>query len=74
MIFYYLWKQRLLARADAEKLRYFLGWTGNALYLSRRRPLVRAIRWTQALFSPHYARSVVRWLEYRIELFDGLQG
>ena len=74
MIFYYLWKRRLLARADAEKLRYFFGFTANALCLSRRSPLVWAIHWPRALFSAQYARNVVRWLEYRVELFDGLQG
>jgi hypothetical protein len=74
VILYYLWKRRLLARADAEKVRYFLGLSANALNLSRRSPLVRAIHWPRALFSPHYARNVVRWLEYRVELFDGLQG
>ena len=74
MILYYLWKRRLFARADAEKIRYFLGLSANALSLSRRNPLVWAIHWPRALFSPQYARDVVRWLEYRVELFDGLQG
>lgn len=74
MILYYLWKRRLLARADAEKIRYFLGLSANALSLSRRNALVWAIHWPRALFSPQYARNVVRWLEYRVELFDGLQG
>ena len=74
MILYYLWRRHLLGRADAEKVKYFLGLTGNAQYLSKRRPLVAAIDWPRALFSPRYARSVVRWLEYRVELFDGLQG
>ena len=74
MIFYYLWRRRLLARADGEKLRYFFGLTRNGLFLSRRRPLIGAINWPRALVSPRYARSVVTWLEYRVELFDGLQG
>ena len=74
MILFYLWKRRLLGRTDAEKIRYFFGLTANRLYLSRRRPLVRAINWPRALLSPRYARSVVTWLEYRVELFDGLQG
>lgn len=74
MIFYYLWKHHLLAKADAEKVRYFFGLTGNTQYLSKRRPLVFAINWPRALFSAAYARAVVGWLEYRVELFDGLQG
>ena len=74
MIFFYLWRRRLLARANGEKFRYFFGLTPNALYLSRRRPLIGAINWPRALVSPSYARSVVTWLEYRVELFDGLQG
>jgi hypothetical protein len=74
VILYYLWKSGLLAKADAEKLRYFFGFSANALTLSRRSPLVWAIHWPRALFSPSYARNVVRWLEYRVELFDGLQG
>jgi hypothetical protein len=74
VILYYLWRHRFLGKANAEKMRYFFGLTGNPQYLSRRRPLVMAINWPRALFSPRYARAVVRWLEYRVELFDGLQG
>lgn len=74
MIFFYLWRSGLLTSADAEKVRFFLGFTGDPLLLSRRRPLVAAIDWLRALFSPRYARQVAVWLRYRVELFDGLQG
>jgi hypothetical protein len=74
MIFYHLWRAGLLAGADAEKVRFFFGLTGDPLLLSRRRPLVRAIDWMRALCSPKYARQLAVWLRYRVELFDGLQG
>jgi hypothetical protein len=74
VIFYYLWRGGLFARVDAEKARFFLGLTSDPLRLSRRRPLVWTIDWLRALFSPQYARQVVGWLRYRVELFDGLQG
>jgi hypothetical protein len=74
VIFYYLWKLGFLARADGEKLRFFLGLSPDPLLLSRRRPLVSTINWVRAAFSPRYARSVATWLEYCVELYDGLQG
>lgn len=74
MIVYYLWTEGLLARFDGEKLRFFLGLTGSPLYLSRRWPLLTAVSWLRALFSPAYARAVSRWLSYRVELYDGLRG
>ena len=74
MFFYYLWRQGLLDATDGEKIRFFVGATGNVLYLSRRWPLLTAISWPRALFSPRYARAVVTWLLYRSELYDGLQG
>ena len=57
-----------------KKVLYFFGVTPSPLYLSRRWPLVTAINWLKALFSPSYARAVTTWLRYRLELFDGLQG
>ncbi|HYB97624.1 MAG TPA: hypothetical protein VEC57_00675 [Candidatus Limnocylindrales bacterium] len=74
MIFYYLWREGLLARTDGEKLRFFLGLTTNALFLSRRRPLIRSISWPAALISPTYARAVAGWLRYRADLYDGAAG
>lgn len=74
MIFLFLWRAGLVRRMNAEKIRFFLGATGNSLYLSRREPLVSAISWPRALVSPRYARAVVGWLAYRADLFDGLSG
>jgi len=74
VIFYYLWRAGLLARGDAEKLRFFFGATSNPLFLSRRRPLVASINWPRALLVPSYARSITRWLAYRADLYDGHQG
>jgi len=74
VIFYYLWRSGLAGRLDREKFLFFFGLTANPLYLSRRWPLVTAVGWLRALSSPSYARAVVGWLSYRVELFDGLQG
>lgn len=64
----------LFRAVDGEKLRFFFGATSNPLYLSRRWPLLTAINWPRALFSPSYARAVASWLRYRTELYDGLSG
>ena len=74
MIFYYLWKYRVSARADREKLLFFFGFVAEPLALSKRWPLATAVNWIKAVFLPSYARAVVVWLRYRIELYDGLQG
>ena len=74
MIFYEVWKQRLLGRLDREKVLFALGLTSNGLLLSRRNPLFRAIHPIRALFSPAYARALAGWLRYRIELYDGFSG
>jgi hypothetical protein len=74
VIFFYLWQYGMLRAADAEKLRFFLGATSNPLFLSRRWPLLTAVNWLRAVFSPSYARAVARWLRYRADLYDGLQG
>lgn len=74
MILFYLWRAGLLRRTDGEKLRFFLGATANPLFLSRRMPLVASVRWPRALLQPSYARSVVAWLQYRADLYDGHQG
>jgi hypothetical protein len=74
VIVYYLWKRGLFGRFDAEKMRFFLGQTGHPLYLSRRWPLLTAVGWFRALFSPAYARAVAGWIAYRVELYDGLRG
>ena len=74
MILYYLWRSGALRRLDAEKLRFFVGATSSSLFLSRRWPLLTAINWPKALFSPSYARALTHWLSYRTELYDGLRG
>jgi hypothetical protein len=74
VILYYLWRSGLAGRVDREKFLFFFGLTSNPLYLSRRWPLVTAVAWLRALFSRRYARAVVAWLSYRVELYDGLQG
>jgi hypothetical protein len=74
MILIALLRQRLVGKLDGEKLRYFLGWTANPLFLSRRFPLYRRLSLTRMLLSPRYARAVADWLEYRADLYDGRQG
>jgi hypothetical protein len=74
MIVLELLRSGLFRSLDGEKLRFFLGWTSNPLYLSRRRPLVWRLNPFRLLFSPRYARGVVTWLRYRADLYDGAQG
>lgn len=74
MIFYELARTGLLASLDGEKLRFFLGWTANPLFLSRRRPLVFRLDVFRLLFSRRYARGVATWLRYRADLYDGIRG
>ena len=44
------------------------------LLLSRRYPMWRTLGVVRLAVSPAYARAVARWLEYRINLYDGLEG
>jgi hypothetical protein len=74
VILYEAWKQGLLRRLDREKLLFALGFTHDALLLSRRKPLLRSIHLLRAMFSAEYARALAGWLRYRIELYDGQQG
>ena len=74
MIVFELIRAGLLRSLDAEKLRFFLGWTDNPLYLSRRRPLIRSLNLVRLLFSRRYARGVAEWLRYRADLYDGARG
>jgi hypothetical protein len=69
-----LWRRGLLGRLDAEKLRYFLGRGGDPLLLSRRYPLWRRVLTPRALLFPRHAAAVAAWLEYRVHLFDGVEG
>jgi hypothetical protein len=69
-----LWRRGLLRRLDRDKLRHFLGVDPDPLSLSRRYPMWRILGPARLLFSPDYARAVARWLEYRVNLFDGAEG
>lgn len=74
MIFYALARAGPLGSLNGEKLRFFLGWTCNPLFLSRRHPLVFRLNPLRLLFSPRYARGVATWLRYRADLYDGVRG
>jgi hypothetical protein len=69
-----LWRRGLLRRVDAEVLRQFFGWRSDRLLLSRRYPMWRSLGLLRLLCSPRHAEGVARWLEYRINLFDGVEG
>ena len=74
MILLELFRAGLFRSLDLEKLRFFLGWTENPLYLSRRHPLIWRLNPLRLLFSPGYARGVATWLRYRADLYDGTRG
>src|SRR5438094_51362 len=61
---------------EVEKypLRYVLGLARDPLTLSRRYPMWRILSPLRLLVSPRYAAAVARWLEYRMNLFDGVEG
>jgi hypothetical protein len=69
-----LWRRGLLDRIDREKLDLFLGRAHDPLHLSRRYPPWRRLGLLRMLLSPTYAAGVARWLEYRMNLFDGVEG
>jgi hypothetical protein len=74
VILWALWRRGLLRRVDREKLALFLGRAGDPLLLSRRYPLWRSLLGMRLLVSPAHADGVARWLEYRMNLFDGVEG
>ena len=74
MILVALWRRGLLARLDGEKLRQFLGASRDPLALSRRYPMWRTLGLVRMIVMPGYARDVARWLEYRMNLYDGIEG
>ncbi len=75
MILWALWRRGVLRRAaDREKLAFFLGRGADPLLLSRRYPLWRRLGAFRMLVRPGYAAGVARWMEYRMNLFDGLEG
>lgn len=74
MILIEVWRRRLCRRVDAEKVRFFLGLVPDRLALARRYPLWRALSWGRMLFSPRYAKAAGGWLQYRMDLYDGVEG
>jgi len=74
MILLALWRRGLLRRIDPEKLRQFLGFSTDPLALSRRYPMWRVLGVVGLTVSPSRARHVARWLEYRMNLYDGIEG
>ena len=74
MILLALWRRGLLQRADREKIELFVGRARDPLQLSRHYPLWRSLGLFRLLVSPAYAAGVARWLEYRMNLFDGIEG
>ncbi len=74
MILLALWRRGLLRRIDAEKLRQFVGTSPDPLALSRRYPMWRTLGVLRLTASPAYAGRVARWLEYRMNLYDGSEG
>ena len=74
MILLALWRRGLLRRVDGEKLRYFLGRDRDRLALSRRYPMWRILGVVRLLVLPRYAWAVAGWLQYRMNLFDGIEG
>ncbi len=74
MILLALWRRGLLRRADREKVRFFLGLGPDPLLLSRRYPLWRILSLPRLTFSPRYAAAVACWVEYRMNLYDGVEG
>ncbi len=74
MIVLALWRRGLLRRVRGEKLRHFLGLAADPLVLSRRYPLWRRLGLVRLAVSPRHADGVARWLEYRMNLYDGVEG
>jgi hypothetical protein len=74
MIFLELWRRGLMRRMDREKLRQFFGLVPDPLALSRRERLWWRLGPARLALSPAYARDVARWLEYRMNLYDGSEG
>ena len=74
MIVWFLWRRGLLARLDREKLAQFIGIGRDRLLLSRRYPMWRSLGVARMVLVPAFARDVARWLEYRMNLYDGIEG
>ena len=74
MILVALWRHGFLRRLDREKISHFLGLSPDPLALSRQYRMWRILSWPRLLLSPRHAEGVARWLEYRMNLFDGIEG
>ena len=74
MILLALWRRGLLRRIDREKLAQFLGVSRDRLALSRRYPMWRTLGVLRLAVAPGHARDVARSLEYRMNLYDGIEG
>jgi hypothetical protein len=74
VIAYYLLRSGLWRRLDREKWRYFLGRSGDRLWLSRAYPLWRSLDLFGLLFRRRYAAAIVVWLDWRVALYEGRQG
>ena len=75
MILWALWRRGLLRRAlNPEKARFFLGSDRDPLTLSRRYPLWRALPLWRLALHPSFAAATARWIEYRMNLYDGIEG
>jgi hypothetical protein len=74
MIFFALWRRGLVRRIDRDKLRQFVGLSRDRLALSRRYPLWWVLGPLRLAVSPAHASAVARWLEYRMNLYDGSEG
>jgi hypothetical protein len=74
VILWVLWRRGLLRRLDREKMSFLLGLGGDPLELSRRYPVWRRLGLLHMMVSPAYAAGVGRWVEYRMNLFDGVEG
>ena len=75
MILWALWRRGLLRRADREKIELFLGRAARSARCSPgaiRSGAVSGI--ARLVVSPSHAAGVARWLEYRMNLFDGVEG
>ena len=75
MILWALWRRGLLRRLDREKTAFFLGVGARSPRRCRDvTRLWRRLGLLHMMVSPAYAAGVARWLEYRMNLFDGIEG
>jgi hypothetical protein len=70
MVLIHLLQTGLWRRLDWEKVRFFFGWT-SPLFPSHADSLCSNLRWWRLLVEPGYAKAVVDWLIWRVDLYDG---